>query len=62
MEFKRWAWTAKHAVPMQTYVVECPSCELMYHMEAAELRELYCPLCDNEEPVKATVARNTKED
>ena len=60
MEFERWAWTAKHQLPMQTYEVSCPVCDITYHMEASELRELYCPLCENQEPVKATVFRDTK--
>jgi len=66
MEFERWKWTAKHSVAMQTYQVECPKCDIMYHMEASELGELYCPLCDNEEPVKAKAVssdtKKTKED
>ena len=46
-------WVAKHSVPMQTYEVHCPKCELTYHIEATVLTELYCPLCENDEPVRA---------
>ena len=46
-------WTAKHSVATRVYSISCPECELTYEMEASVLDEVYCPLCDLDEPIKA---------
>jgi len=49
----RKEWTAKHSVPTKTFEIHCPVCGLVYDLDAVSIDEIYCPLCENDEPIKA---------